>query len=193
MSKLLNEELKFDGPRFKVYRKEYERDDGLKYIRDCVEPGNAVVILPVTENNEIVFVKEEREVIGKISMGLPAGMIEDNEEPMDAAKRELAEETGIQSNELEFLISYFPSCGYTSEKIYIYLARNFTYGKQHFDETEEILSVEKIKLEDCMQMINENKFEHASVNIAILLYYYKYCNGGINGSNKTNDNINRFE
>ncbi len=183
MSKLLNEELKFEGPRFKVVRKEYERDDGLKYIRDCVEPGNAVVILPVNENNEVIFVKEEREVIGRISMGLPAGMIDENEDPKDAAKRELAEETGIEAKSLEFLISYFPSCGYTNERIFIYLARDFTYGQQHFDDTEEILSVEKIKLDDCLKMISENKFYHASVNIAILLYYYKYCNGGNNGSN----------
>lgn len=183
MSKLLNEELKFEGPRFKVYRKEYERDDGLKYIRDCVEPGNAVVILPVNENNEIIFVKEEREVIGRISMGLPAGMIEENEDPKDAAKRELAEETGIDAKSLEFLISYYPSCGYTNERIYIYLARDFKYGNQHFDDTEQIISVEKIKIDDCLKMIYENKFDHASVNIAILLYYYKYCNGGNNGSN----------
>lgn len=190
MSKLLSEELKFDGPRFKVYRKEYEREDGLKYIRDCVEPGNAVVILPITENNEIIFVKEEREVIGRISMGLPAGMVDSEENPEDAAKRELKEETGIDAKNLEFLISYFPSCGYTSEKIFIYLARNFTYGEQHFDESEQILSVEKIKIDDCLKMVYENKFDHASVNIAILLYYYKYCNGGKDGSNKAMDNIN---
>ena len=183
MSKLLNEELKFDGPRFKVFRREYEREDGVKYIRDCVEPGNAVVVLPVTENNEIVFVKEEREVIGRISMGLPAGMIDDGENPEDAARRELKEETGITAENIEPLISYYPSCGYTNEKIFIYLAKNFTYGSQHFDDTEQILSVEKIKIEDCLKMIYENKFDHASVNIAILLYYYRYCNGGINGSN----------
>ena len=183
MSKLLNEELKFDGPRFKVYRKEYEREDGLKYIRDCVEPGNAVVILPITENNEVVFVKEEREVIGRISMGLPAGMIDKGEEPIEAARRELKEETGIDAKNIEFLINYYPSCGYTNEQIYIYLARDFSYGKQHFDESEEILSIEKIKIEDCLKMINENKFYHASVNIAILLYYFRYLEGGNNGRN----------
>ena len=63
MSKLLNEEIKFEGLRFNVIRRTYEREDGLVYIRDCVEPGNAVVILPITENNEIIFVKEEREVL----------------------------------------------------------------------------------------------------------------------------------
>ena len=190
MSKLLDEKIMFEGPRFKVLRKAYEREDGLKYIRDCVEPGNAVVVLPITENNEVVFVKEEREVIGRVSMGLPAGMIDDGEDPEEAARRELKEETGITANNIEFLISYFPSCGYTNEKIFIYLARDFSYGKQQFDDSEEILSVEKIKLDECLKMIYENKFDHASLNIAILLYYYKYCNGGVDGSNKAMDNIN---
>lgn len=190
MSKLLNEEIKFEGPRFNVIRRTYEREDGLVYIRDCVEPGNAVVILPITENNEIIFVKEEREVIGRLSMGLPAGMIDKNEAPIDAARRELKEETGVDAKNLEFLISYYPSCGYTNEKIYIYLAKNFTYGKQHFDETEEIISVEKIKVEDCVKMIYEGKFDLASINVAILLYYFKYCNGGIDGKFETNASDN---
>lgn len=178
MSKLLSEEIKYDGPRFNVVQKKYEREDGLKYVRDCVNPGDAVVILPVTENNEILFVKQLREVIGKIAMELPAGMIDSGEKPEDAAKRELAEETGVIANNIEFLTSYYSSCGYTSEKIYIYLAKDFTYGKQHFDETEEILKVEKIKIEDIMPHILEDDFCHASTKVAILAYYYNYYNGG---------------
>ena len=183
MSKLLSEEIKFEGPRFTVKRKKYEREDGLIYIRDCVEPGDAVVILPVTENNEVIFIKEEREVIGRISMGLPAGMIDKDENPADTAKRELEEETGLKANSIEFMTSYFPSCGYTNERIYIYLARDFSLGNKHFDVDEEIIETEKIKIEDCMKMVKESKLDHASANIAILLYYYKFCNGGINGSN----------
>lgn len=180
MSKLLSEEIKYDGRRFKVIQRKYEREDGLKYIRDCVEPGDAVVILPVTENNEIIFVKQLREVIGKVALELPAGMIDSGEKPKEAASRELEEETGIKSNNIEYLTSYYSSCGYTNEKIYIYLAKDFTYGKQHFDETEEILEVEKIKLEDAIQRVFDEDFCHASTKVAILAYYYKYCNGGKN-------------
>lgn len=178
MSKLLSEEIKYDGPRFKVIQKKYKREDGLEYIRDCVNPGNAVVILPVTENNEIIFVKQLREVIGKVALELPAGMIDNREEAKDAALRELKEETGIIAKNIEFLTSYYSSCGYTNEKIYIYLAKDFTYGKQKFDETEEILEVEKIKLEDVVNKIFDEEFCHASTKVAILAYYHKWRNGG---------------
>lgn len=181
MNKLISQKEKYKGPRFNVIQKVYKRDDGLEYVRDCVEPGNAVVILPINDNNEVVFIRQYREVIGKNVLELPAGMIDENERTEDAAKRELEEETGIKAKSIEFLTSYYSSCGYTSEKLYIYVARNFTYGEQHLDETEEITGIEKININECLRRITENEFDQASIKIAILTYYYKYCNGGNNG------------
>lgn len=178
MSKLICEENKYDGKRFKVIQKIYERENGLRYIRDCVEPGDAVVILAIDENNNVILIEEEREVIGKIALELPAGMIDEGEKPVEAAKRELEEETGVIAKDFELLLEYYPSCGYTSEISYIYLARNLSKGKVHLDETEEILSVKKIPIEECFQMALEGKFEHASLNLAILMYYFKYVDGG---------------
>lgn len=180
MNKLINKEIKYDGPRFNVIQKQYEREDGLKVIRDCVEPGNAVIIIAVNENNEVIFIEQYRETIENVALELPAGMIEKNENPKEAAKRELEEETGIKAGNVEYLTSCFVSAGYTSEKIYVYLARDLSYGKQHLDETEEILSIKKIHIEECMKMILEDKIDHASVYIAIQTYYYKYYNGGTN-------------
>ena len=107
-------------------------------------------------------------------------MIDKDENPEDAAKRELEEETGTKCENLEFLTSYYPSCGYTSEKIYIYIARGLSSGEKNLDENEEILDTQKIHINECLKMAMENKFRHASVNIAILMYYFKYCNGGNN-------------
>ena len=52
--------------------------------------------------------------------------------------------------------------------------------KKNLDENEEILDTQKIHIDECLKMAMENKFRHASVNIAILMYYFKYCNGGNN-------------
>ena len=174
LEKLISEELKYKGPRFNVVQKIYERENGLKYVRDCVNPGDAVVILPITENDEVIFIKQKREVIDKIALELPAGMIDKNELPYEAAKRELEEEVGLIANSLEFLTDYYVSCGYTNEKIYIYLAKDFSIGSQHFDETEEILEIEKVNINDCMEKLLKNEFEHANVKIALYSYYYKY-------------------
>lgn len=189
MNKLIKQEIKYKGPRFNIIQKEYEGPDG-KYARDCVEPGNASIILPINEKNEIIFIKQYRASIESVALELPAGRIEENENPKDTAQRELEEETGIKANSIEFLTSCYPSAGYTNEKIYIYLAKDFSYGNQHLDDTEEILSIEKIHVEDCVKLILENKIDHASVIIAVLTYYYKYYNGGRDGKIKTDNHIN---
>ena len=174
MNKCIKEERIFNGPRFKVSRKIFLNSKNEEYIRDIVDPGNAVVILPITEKNEVVFVKEYREAVGKVCLGLPAGMIDENEEPIVAAKRELSEETGIIAEHFELLNDVYASCGYTTEKFYIYLAKDFKYGEQHLDETEEIISVEKIPIEKCLELAKQGYFKHANQNIAILMYYFKY-------------------
>ena len=173
MSNLISEENKYCGRRFKIVQKVYNRN-GKQYIRDCVEPGNSVVILPITEDNEVIFIKQEREVVGKITLELPAGMIDKNELPEQTAKRELEEEVGIKAEYVEFLTDFYPSCGYTNERMYIYLAKNFSKGKQHFDESEEILNIEKISLEKCMEKLANIDFDHANIPIALYTYYYKY-------------------
>ncbi len=174
MSKLISEEEKYKGPRFNVTQKIYLRDDGTKIIRDIVNPGEAAVILPITEENEVVFITQYRESVNKVSLELPAGMVDSGEKPIETAKRELEEETGLIANKIEPLISIYPSTGYTSEKVHIFLAKDFENGKQRLDSTEEILSIKKIKIEECIEKIKKGELENASQLIGILLYYTKY-------------------
>lgn len=176
MSKLLEEKEVFKCCRFNVVERQYQRDDGVKYGRFSVNPGDAVIVLPITEDGEIIFIEQMRESVGKVCLELPAGMIDSGEESIDAAKRELEEETGIIAKNIELLLDGYPSAGYTSEKIYIYLATDFEQGKVKLDETEEITSVKKIPIEKALNLISENYFEEINMVVAILMYYYKYCN-----------------
>lgn len=175
MSKMLEENEVFKCCRFNVVERQYERDDGVKYGRFSVNPGDAVIVLPITENNEFVFIEQMRESVGKLCLELPAGIIDPGEKPVVAAKRELEEETGIIANDIELLLDGFPSAGYTSEKMYIYVARDFEEGKVHLDETEEILSIKKIPIDEVMELIEENYFDEINAVVAILMYYFKYC------------------
>ena len=174
MSKLINEEVKYSGPRFNVVQKVYEDEAGKKIVRDIVNPGDAAVILPITDKNEIVFVCQLRESVGKVMVELPAGMVDKGEEPIQTARRELEEETGLIAKDIEHMITIFPSTGYTSEKVHIFLARNFELGKTNFDEDEDIIEVKKIPIEECIKKIENGELPNASQVIAILLYARKY-------------------
>ena len=174
MNELISEELKYEGPRFNVVRKKYVRENGVEVIRDIVNPGEAAVILPITENDEVVFVSQMRESIGKISLELPAGRVDPGEKPIQTAKRELEEETGIIAENIEHMITLYPSTGYTSEKVHIFLARNFKKGHMRLDSTEEILSNQKIPIKKCLEKVKSGELENASQLIALLLYHIKY-------------------
>ena len=175
-NKLISEEVKYDGPRFNVVQKKYVRDDGVEIVRDIVNPGEAAVILPINENNEVVFERQLRESIGKISLELPAGRVDPGEDAIHAAKRELEEETGLIAENIEHMITLYPSTGYTSEKVHIFLARDFKEGHIKLDATEEIIDLVKIPLDECIEKVKNGEFENASQIIAILLYNIKYMN-----------------
>ena len=164
----ISKKVVYQGKRLKVEEVEYL--DGEKIIhREHVKAGNAIIILPITEDNKVIMVQEPRTPIGKVILDLPAGMIESGEEPSKAAIRELEEETGYLANKIEFLREYYQTVGYSDEKIQIYLATHLRKTKQHLDEDEEIRVIE-IPLEEAIQMLNKNEIATASANIAFMHY-----------------------
>lgn len=173
MSKLISEEIKYEGPRFNVVRKIF-KNEKMEYIRDIAQTKDAVVVVPVTENNEIIFVKQTREVVGEETLELPAGIIEEGEEIKIAGLRELKEETGYIANSIEFLTEAYASCGFTNEKLYYYVARDLILDKQELDKDESISEVIKIPTEKAIEMVKNNEFKTASANIGLLHYYLKF-------------------
>ena len=74
------------------------------------------------------------------------------------------------------MITLYPSTGYTSEKVHIFLAKDFREGQVKLDTTEEILELVKIPIEECVEKAKNGKLENASEIIAILIYNIKYMN-----------------
>ena len=174
MNKLINEESLFKGHRFEIIRKIYKRDDGIKYLRDIVNPGNAVMILAVDSEQNVTFIKQYREAANRVNLELPAGMIDDGELPEEAARRELEEETGLIANKITLLKEVFTSSGYSSEKIYLFLAEDLEEGRIHLDDTEEINEVVKLDIYEALEYVNNNRLPAACENLALLTYYYRY-------------------
>ena len=173
MNKLISEEIKYDGKIFKIVQRQYENKNQEKYIRDGVIKSNAVVIVAKDSDDNIYFVRQKREIIEEETLELPAGLINEGEEPFDTAKRELEEEVGVVAGNIEFLGDYYSSSGFTNEKVYAFYASDLTLGNTNTDEDEEIISIEKIPLPQCLEMLKNNEFKHASMNVALSLFYFK--------------------
>lgn len=130
---------------------------------------HGVCILAITESEEIVCIKQYRHAFKTELWELPAGAIDGEEQPIEAAKRELLEEVGIEANAWLSLGCFYPSPGSTSEVIHLFLAKQLIYKEQRLEEAEQIEKVilTKDKLE---ALINSHQFLHG----AGLAAYAKY-------------------
>ena len=167
---ILNKKEAYKGKRVSVEEVIYNTGNKQIY-REHVKAGDAVVILAITSDNKVLMVIEARSAINKIILGLPAGKIEKGENPEEAAIRELEEETGFKAQNIKFLRNFYTSCGYTDEKVSIYLANDLIKTKQNLDIDEE-LEVLKIPLNSFKEMIDKNEIITASTTIAGLHYFY---------------------
>lgn len=166
----------YQGKRFDVHRLTLKRRSGGTMRREVVVPANAVVILPMLDDQTVVLIRNERFAIGQTLWELPAGTLEDGENPALCAARELVEETGYVADEVTRLIEFYPSPGFCTELLTAFLARDLTFQGQDLDETERI-TTEAIPLDRSIQMIRDNTIRDAKT-IATLLYYQTYLRTG---------------
>jgi ADP-ribose pyrophosphatase len=143
-------------------------EDNKEQPYSYVKVKSGVCILPIVEN-EVIIIKQYRYSTERWSWELPAGMIDDGEESIDAAKRELTEETGYVADEIGYLGSVYPSEGYTNEVIYLYYAKCNNQIEQCLEATEQI-KVYKKSFDVIHQMILNNEFKHGGGIAAIFKY-----------------------
>ncbi len=120
--------------------------------REIVEHPGAVAIAALTDDNEIILVKQYRKAVEKELLEIPAGMLEIAEEPREAAVRELKEETGFSADKMEYICEFYTSPGFTNEKLYLFLATGLKAGESH-PENDEYIDVLKFKLDNLVDMV----------------------------------------
>ena len=124
--------------------------------REIVEHPGAVAIIALTENNEIVLVKQYRKAIERELIEVPAGKLEIGEEPKETVIRELKEETGYTAKKIDYLLEFYTSPGFTNEKVYLFLADGLTEGEAQ-PEKDEYIEVINLKLDDLIELINKGE------------------------------------
>lgn len=169
--KSLNQKYVFKGRIFKVRVDDALLPNGTVAQREIVEHPGGVCIAPLTQNNELIFVKQFRYPYSEIVLELPAGKLEYGEDPFLAGKRELREETGCTAKSYISLGKLYPSPGYCGEIIHMYLAKGLTSGEQDLDD-DEFLETIKIPLGEAFQMVMNNQISDSKTQVGIVKAYY---------------------
>ncbi|MFN3178678.1 MAG: NUDIX domain-containing protein [Thermus sp.] len=141
---------------------------------EIVEHKPAVAIVAVRDGR-MLFVRQHRPAVGLAPLEIPAGLIEPGEDPLEAARRELAEETGL-AGDLAPLFSYYVSPGFTDEKTHVFLASNLREAQATPDEDEEI-QVVWLEPEKALEMHQKGEVEFSATGLVGVLYYHAFLRG----------------
>jgi len=158
----------FSGKVVAVRVDEVLLPDGKQAKREIVEHSGAVAIVPVNENMEVLCIRQYRKAAEKVLLEIPAGIIEPGEKIEDCAQRELAEETGFASNNLLNLTSFYPSPGFSSEIIHVFLGRDL-YKKEVEKPEDEFIQLENIPLQSALGKIKNGEIEDGKTVVGLLL------------------------
>jgi ADP-ribose pyrophosphatase len=143
-------------------------ENGNTAMREVVEHPGAVGIVALKENGDIVMVKQYRKAVEQVLLELPAGKLEQGENPLDCAARELTEETGYTAGDLRYLVSFYTSPGFSNEIMHMFLATNLKEGKKDPDDDEMVETVE-ISRDRAMDMILKGEIKDGKTIAGILL------------------------
>ena len=170
----LDSALMYDGDFIQVHKDSVRLPDGAVSTREYIKHPGAVAILALLDNGNLVMERQYRYPPQREFIELPAGKIDEGEDILVTAQRELLEETGYVAREWIHLSSAWPCIGYADERMEYFLARGLTLQKQKLDEGE-FLEVFELPLKDAIDWIRQGKINE-SKTIVGLFWLEKYLN-----------------
>ena len=164
--KTKSSEIVYEGPVFRV-RKHVVETRGGDSIRDIVEHSGGSILVAITDEGKILMVRQYRKALEKPLLELPAGKLDPGEDPEVTAVRELQEETGYTASSVKFMLTFYPTCGYSSETLHIYICRGLTPGETSWDDTE-CMDILEYDADELLDMIMKNEIRDAKTIIGLL-------------------------
>jgi len=165
---LIRSETLLQGRAFKIRRDYLKTPDGRETRLEIIEHGGSVVLIPIDDDGNLLFVRQYRHAVGKDLLELPAGTRDDDEPFEDCAAREIREETGMQADKLQKVGEFYLAPGYSSEFMVVFLATGLKDNPLDADD-DEFLQVEKIPLKQAIQMAEQGNIPDAKSLAALLL------------------------
>jgi ADP-ribose pyrophosphatase len=165
---LIKSETLLQGRAFKIRRDTLKTPDGRETKLEIVDHGGSVAIIPLDEDNNLLFVRQYRHAAGADLLELPAGTREEDEPFEECAAREIREETGMEAGELQKIGAFYLAPGYSTEFMAVFLATGLKENPLQADD-DEFLQVEKIPLKKALEMAEHGEMPDAKSLAALLL------------------------
>ncbi len=160
----------FDGIVLHVRKDTVELPNGNTSTREYIKHNGAVCVIPVTDDGEVVLERQYRYAIGKVLTEIPAGKLEPGEDRVEAAKRELKEETGYVAGKMTYLGEFYGSPALLEERVTMYMATELTKSEMQLDD-DEFLEVFTMPLEEAFEKAMANEFDDAKTHLCVLKAY----------------------
>ncbi len=146
-----------------------DRKTGFEIKRSVVRHAGSAVMMAVDDKKRVLLVRQYRLPADKYLWELPAGKLDPGEKPLQAAKRELIEETGYRAKKWSKLVSFWPSPGYVDERMTIFVAEDLTAGEATPMDDERI-ETRWFKKKELAQMIESGKIEDGKTILAFFMW-----------------------
>lgn len=168
IEKTISSERIYEGTVVNLRKDLVSVKDGKTSYREIVEHRGAVAVIPVLEDGRVPMVRQYRKAAEAVVLEVPAGKMEEGEEPAVTAGRELKEETGYTAEHMKHLVSFYTSIGFSNEIIHLYLATGLTPGDTDFDDNE-CIDMELYTLPELKEMVMRGDIVDGKTITAILL------------------------
>jgi ADP-ribose pyrophosphatase len=169
-ARVLSSREVYRGPVFWITSEQVLEPTGVRVRRDIVRHSGSVVILAVEDNRaepRILLERQYRHTAGQVLWELPAGRIDDGENEVAAAKRELLEETGYTASRWRRILRFYASPGFLAETMNLYLARLLRPGKAQ-PEADEVIQMRMMPLSTAVRMVMNGTIQDAKTICGIL-------------------------
>ena len=169
MTATVNKRTKIHEARvFTLTRENITLENGVTTDLDVLRHPGASAIVPMSDADTLVLIRQYRHAIGDHIWEIPAGTLDPGEAPLACAKRELTEETGFSGNTWQKLGEITPLPGYSDERIHIFLASDLDPAEQNLD-SDEVLDVHHIPLAQALEMIYKGDIQDSKSIAGIFL------------------------
>ena len=165
---LLKSETLMKGRAFAIRQDTLKTPDGGETKFEIIEHGGSVVIIPIDENGKLLLVRQYRHATGQELLELPAGTLDEDEDPEVCAAREIREETGMAAGTLKKLGDFYLAPGYSTEFMVVFLATDLSLDPLEAD-ADEFLSVESIPVAEAVEMAERGEMPDAKSLAALFM------------------------